>query len=151
MSNQQPPPFFPFPVMMPQQGYQSQVNVPMLGNEAPARVRVAVDFLLNLSYKTMPRAAANDISIEVIPGQDLTASELRTQDAACEMLYDYFGGKMKGSDWERKFLDRSRPQELDGPAGSLVDCSRCNGRTGNTECGICHGHGCVKVIPFSNQ
>jgi len=71
------------------------------GGIVPARVVAAMEFLDRLTHKTRTGAAINEDTIEKIDGQRLTTAESNAQATACNMLNDYFRGKMRPNYWER--------------------------------------------------
>ena len=102
-------------------------------NQVPARVRVALEFLNELSAKTARRPVANDMSIEIIDGMELNATEEIAQTAALRMLTSYFSGQLQPSTWEQYHLQQDKGHML------LLPCPGCNGEAekvgGCTQCG----------------
>ncbi|RJQ26389.1 hypothetical protein C4577_03495 [Candidatus Parcubacteria bacterium] len=137
---------FPFPfIVASQQGGNN-----LLENDAPARVKTALDFLQQLIIKTMPRAAASDNQIEWAPETKLNANEVAAQGAACNLLVKYFSGDLKADSWEE--VRRKAAKEGMLPTrtcGTLMRCFGCApDYTG--ECHICDGKRTVLVYPSGN-
>ena len=139
-------PFLPFMLPYWQQG-QNQSNT-LLDNDAPARVKVALEFLSHISQKTAMRCALNEHNIEWQNGQKLSANEIAAQGAACSLLIEYFSGKMRLNDLEiarqraatRGVIPSSRP-------GVPMRCTACSGNG----CNICNQRGNVIVYPFGDD
>lgn len=168
-SNQPPngPPsaFVPFmfgPPAAAQPAYYGNNSRPFVHpNEAPARVEKAMDFIYLISQKTQPRAAVNDISIEVIDGQKLSTAENVALAAACHCLSAYFAGKLRMTPMEALHMDLSADElrDDDGPAGAVagpgggevslcVHCVMCNPAQPDPACLWCKGCGKVMVTPL---
>jgi hypothetical protein len=111
------------------------------GNQAPARMRLAVEVLRDLTVKTMDRVAVNDMSMQSIEGQKLTEEERILQISACKLLSDYFSGKTVLNKWEEVAV-RSKDTRT---AGLLMRCFSCNGKAGHA-CSFCNGTGAIKVF-----
>lgn len=125
--------FMPYPIMAFPPPPQREDSIP------PARVRVAVEFLNNLSFKTMPRVAMNDVNIETIDGQKLSLREQEAQSAACNLLISYFKGELPQDVFEK--------QEVLGK-GTIINCLACNpSRPPSPSCRICQGTGSLIVFP----
>lgn len=131
--NGQPTGFFP--MIFPFQ------QAPAPKDEPPARVRQAVEFLVLLTHKMMPRAAVNDLSIEWYEGQKLIGPEVEAQIAACDLLTRYFKGQFKADALEKK-----EPQDW----GSAINCPICLGRI-NEDCEVCQGKGRVLIKPMGGK
>lgn len=140
------PPFVPIPVMGPFAHYQQPQATD--DGDPPARVRAALEFLANLGGKTATRAAANDMAIELIPGQELSAGERHAQEAACEMLAAYFAGRLRPNYWERRPPRRGRPGG-DGD-GALISCPVCRDGA-SSRCRLCRGTGMLMTYPTSEE
>lgn len=144
---------FPFqmvPIAMPQQQAE---RAPILGNEVPARVHVAMEFLHRITIKTMPKVAVADMGrIEVIDGQSLTTAESNAQATACNMLNDFFLGKLRSNDWEKEYVSNSKVIEssADDKPGTLLNCPACYPNT-KPSCNICHGLGTIMALPVSRN
>jgi hypothetical protein len=108
--------------------------------EAPARVRVGLAFLRDLTMKTMTRGMANDVGFDVIEGQKLEVEEREAQSAACKMLTSYFQGKLKPTDEERACM---QPMGV----GQTNQCFHCLASGGVTcpNCRVCNGSGQVII------
>lgn len=136
MTQPQPMVPFMFPWQMPQQ------SVPPPFNEVPARVRVAICFLQDLSYKTMTQGVVHPMGCETIDGQKLTPQESRAQGAALSMLHDYFNGQLEPSGWEMYMIKR--------PNALTIRCEECQGTGFHKEnnqapCPTCNGRGILIV------
>lgn len=133
-------PFLPFPIMpAPSQG--SEI-VP------PARVRVALEFLSQISTKTMQKVAINEHQLEVLDGQKLTTAEANAQATAANLLSDYFHGKLKPDYWEERD-DNSLPSG-DEP-GLLIRCISCEPGQPKQNCYLCQGLGKILIFPARNE
>ncbi len=132
----------PFPF-----GWQPPASLaPAHSAAPPARVRFALELLQHLTHKTTSRAAANDISIEILPGQVLTREESLAQTNACRLLSDYFTGNLGPSEWEQ------RTEESDPPTrrpGMIVRCFVCAPNPPQATCVLCKGSGELLVFPVA--
>jgi hypothetical protein len=129
----------PFPMM---QGNPSR-------EEAPARVRTALEFLQHLTFKTMDRAAVTDIKVEVVEGQKLTEDEVDSHKRACELLGDYFSGTLKPDMWE-KLLSQRSDSPPPGVKGRVIMCFACAPQPPNPSCVFCRGQGNLLIYPVGN-
>lgn len=136
-------PMIPMPMMSP---HRSQDVLP------PARVRAALEFLTDLTFKTMPRVAVNDISIEEIEGQRLSQHEARAQQNACNMLCDYFTGSLAPDFWEREKirLENANVNGMSGP-GTVIRCLACSPGPPRPDCHLCKGGGTILVFPTAEE
>lgn len=135
---------FPMPLPMVQQQADLQ--------EPTARVKVAITYLRDCMVKRMDRAAVNDISIEIIPGQELVEMEKRAQAAAAELLVSYFKGALIPDRWEQEGLANTRharkpPKVNDMANGTIINCFACAGGPVRSNCKFCRGTGTVLVFP----
>lgn len=161
MEQQQTPAFaFVSPFAHPPYYNEERSRPPWLQNETPARVNVAMSFLMNLTFKTMTRAAVNDISIQLIPGEKLTKEESIAQANACHMLSDYFTGNMNPDIWEEQFLKNAMPKKPINPkeldpraAGVIVPCPACLNQSGRiqADCNLCGGSGHLITVPVNGK
>lgn len=142
--NQFVPISMPFP-MMPWSGPASHCSDHH--NEVPARVKVAMSFLNDLSTKTMSRAAVNDMSIEIIPGQNLSEKEQGAMNAACHLLVDYFEGNLDYDVRERAEIEERQRTTDDMTNGVLISCVSCRSGPVRKDCILCRGTGQLLVIP----
>lgn len=135
----------PYPIWSADRGSSSLID-----NDAPARVKTALEFLSQLTIKTMPRAAINDISIEWSNPEKLTANELSAQGAACNLLIRYFSGDLKPDGWEslRKKVATSKMIPSDKP-GTVMRCFGCMPDFSG-DCTICDNKRTVIVYPSHN-
>lgn len=141
--NQQPA-FVPMPMMMP--GYHAPPPQRIQQLDYPARIHAALEYLQYCMLKQLSRAAVNDISIEVIPGQKLSTAEANAQASAANLLSAYFQGRMAINFWERleaSQLEREAPQ---GTATTL-HCPSCFGSSPKRNCPICRGTGNIIAYP----
>lgn len=138
--------FTPIPMMSP---LVFNHHVPsQTSTEPPARVKVALEFLAHLTLKTMPRVAINDLQIQEIDGQRLTAHEQTAQMTACEVLCDYFRGKLPVSRWEKPIVS----EENSPPRGSnIINCPACMPGPARPSCYLCRGVGSVAVYPTASS
>lgn len=136
----------PQPMFWPWQ--QPQTNQrPILPNEAPARVFVAIRYLNDLTAKTMTRVAVNDVGFQELDGQKLTPCEVEAGRAACEALTAYLKGRMTPDAWEDVILGEAEPRE---PEGQVMRCMACEGASNApNQCSMCRGEGRVIVYPHS--
>lgn len=131
------------------------IQLPMMGGqsspqeEEPARVRIALEVLQHLSFKTMIRAAVNDLAIEQIDGQELTTGESNLQATACNFLNDYLAGKMKPDRLERVRERLAYTSPVGDELGMLIRCFNCAPQPPSPTCPFCHGKGNVLVYPNS--
>lgn len=136
--NQQMP-FMPIPIFNYGAGQQqSQFQESVI----PGRVKLAVQFLQDLSHKTMDRAAVNDLSIEVIQGQKLKCPEENAQSAACNMLIAYFRGELEPDKYDHKTRENQSP-------GTILRCFICGGKgaVSSVPCELCKTSGTILVYP----
>lgn len=140
-------PMFPMIMMPPWMNNSPQ---PIRTERPPARILVALDFLAGLSVKTMTRAAVNNVGIEQIDGQKLSATEVDAQNAACEMLENYFLGKLQPDFWEKKQAENG---VLSDKPGLVMQCPACIGRPMGIkpDCKICAGEGQILTFPTSGS
>ncbi len=139
------PPWWGYPPMW-QQPQQDRPPIPEI--VVPGRVDQAMAFLELMTIKTSKRAVANDISIEVIPGQTLTPAEDDTMIAACELIKRYFNGKLPVDIWEEvKLKALHKQQNMIGKTGRLLNCIACDPGPPNPKCPLCSGTGRVLVVP----
>lgn len=144
MNNPQLPPWAWF--MQPGLQQQQQ-STPLLPDIiVPARVDKALEFLAILSQKTMCRAAANDISIEILPGQILSDEEANAQATACNLLSKYFAGGLTPDVWE-EIKVRAAQHQADhiNTTGHLLHCIACQPGPPRADCPICSGSGRILV------
>jgi hypothetical protein len=125
-------------------------------SEPTARVKVAITYLRDCVVKRMERAAVNDISIEIIPGQPLTDAEKLAQAAAANLLTGYFNGSLPENTWEREQLANSRhgrrpPRINDLRGGKVVNCFSCYPGPVQPNCTFCAGAGTVIVFPSTQE
>ena len=143
MNNQQQPGFLPMIMPFPIGQSQPEREIP------PARVRVALEFLMQLTVKTMTRAAISDIAIEEIPGQKLTSGEQDAQQSACQMLADYFRGHMEPDMREKEERELLKRGLSGRDPGLFLRCMACAPGPINPNCRLCRGLGSVLVFPTS--
>ena len=135
MNNQGTPAFVPFP-MIP---FGNQITS---HQEAPARVRMAAEFIRDMTFKGMSRIAVNDLSIEEIEGKELTIREEEARTAACNLLTSYFKGELNRDTWEK---DEGQGRPMGGVPGELITCFACPANRPRQECRFCKGTGVVIV------
>lgn len=118
--------------------------------EAPARVRVALQFLSQLAVKEHPLCAVNDQpgSIEWRDGLKPTTGEEEAGTAACELLAAYFRGTLPPTAAEKA----QAPEALPERAALQIQCMACAGHPRvNPDCRICRGCGEVLVYPAAER
>lgn len=124
--------------------------VPQPDRRPPARITTALEFLRDLSFKTMDRAAISDVAIEVIPGSKLTDSEQNTRVAACSVLEDYFLGRLQPTQQEQ--LEQKKLEEDDSDVGGTMRCLACDPRIKpSPNCIYCKGSGFILVLPAPTE
>ncbi len=132
--------FVPFPIMaLSQPTPQRSLHT---GENPPARVIVAMEFLSMLTNKTAVRAVSNELSIEQISGQELTTAERNAQATACNVIGDYLRGTLSPNYWEKEV----RTRETKG-RGQIVGCFICPSSAPIPSCRFCRGYGTVIVTP----
>lgn len=155
MNPQQPPGpgFWPFPFF----GSYGVMSPPSLArpNEVPARVEVAMELLRMLTAKTgdLPAAGFSCLNVEVVPGQTLSPEEEYARDHACQMLGEYFQGKMPPDLMEQAWLERMKPPEALQPGGMVIRCLACQDGVASNKrhCKMCRGAGSLVVYPTSQN
>lgn len=138
---------FPFPIPYIVGGSGGGSSSGLLDNDTPARVKTALEFLAQITIKTLPRAAACDSSVEWGPITELTANEKAAQGAACSLLVKYFAGDLKPDGWE---VQRKKAAEKGinptGKPGTLMRCFGCAPEFSG-DCYICEGKRSIMVYP----
>lgn len=111
----------------------------------PDRVDVAIRVLNDLTQKTMPRVAVNDMAIEEVSIPELTIHEKSLQQVCCQTLQDYLKGNLIPDVWEQQALVEGRK----GSGGTLLACFRCysSGNKPRSGCMLCKGTGNLIVLP----
>lgn len=144
MHPQQPAemPFFPLSLVIPRPPAAQHSG----RDDPPARVQVALAYLAQLTQKTMARAAANELSIEVIDGQKLTTAEEGAQEDACHLLAAYFRGSLKPTPEEKTELDMRKHRMRTGTMMQCPACSKLSRPDGN--CYLCRGTGGTVSYPL---
>ncbi len=140
--NQPQPGFLPFPMLMG----AGPIPSPM-APECPARVRAAMEFLQQLSFKQMVRGVATEHVIDVIPGQKLTTAEANAQASAANMLSLYFQGKLRVNFWEKLERDQMNTGFGGLGPGTPINCVNCIGGAPKSKCPLCKGSGNLIVFP----
>ena len=135
-------------IMMPE---QQEIRQPVPDIMVPARVRIAMDFLQTLTIKQMTRAAVYESGAEQIPGQKLSDEEADAQATACNLLSQYFAGKLSPDEWERIKVDALKKQAEQGEQknqkGMVLNCVMCsNRRSPRKDCPLCEGSGIILVV-----
>lgn len=113
------------------------------GPQVPPRVQVAMEFLRRLDDKTavvpLPTYSSDRYEVHPVDGQKLCDEEVSAQATACNLLAQYFAGKLPECQWDK-------PLPAD-PKDSLlrltIKCPRCLGVP--MECDVCGGMGEVVV------
>lgn len=131
MLSKQMPPFFP-------PFFERQ--------EIPPRVRAAMSFLFDMGSRSMPRAAVNDMSIEVLNPPDLSIPEIDARNSAAHLLSDYFEGTLQPSIWENEKEAAKSPTGLPGLYTRCPFCTRANKPL--PDCPCCKGSGEVMIFPI---
>lgn len=128
-------------------GPQTSQIQPQNHARIPPRVQTAMEFLRRLDEKTatipMPTYSSDRVEYNPIEGQKLCAAEEATQVMACNLLEQYFSGKLPECIWDK-------PEQVD-PASNLtrlvIRCPRCGGgiHAVQSDCDICGGMGEVLI------
>jgi hypothetical protein len=140
--------------VQPQQPYA----IDRLRAEVPPRVEKAFELLRALTLKGSTNMAgkvemsgnrSEGFGSLEISGQKLTIEEQQAQRSALALLTQYFGGKLKGSEWDGV---RDNQAEEDGEPGcwNEIQCPACtmnHSLRGN--CLMCGNAGRVKVARVS--
>lgn len=144
---------FSFPFLFP---FQQRSDPPPRPEIAPIRVRVAMEFLGMLDYKTMPRAAASDAVCIELETVVLEVEEKETRVKALKLLNSYFEGNYELSNLEKKAERERKEQEKEnaelkqrlGGAGMVLRCVGCGNRPAPIPtCQFCKGTGEILVFP----
>ncbi len=117
----------------------------------PVRVRTAMEYLHYTVMKQLKRAAVNDISIEVIHGQQLSRAEMNARESAANLINDYFNGRVEADQWEQGELESTKEKSkrlMGGSTGAIMTCIAC-GHNPRPNCAFCKGSG--EVIMFPNK
>lgn len=107
-------------------------------DDVPARVKVAITYLEEINEKTAPKIALSDTTHETVDGQELSGPEIQAQTAACNLLTQYFQGKLEPSLWESAQLAQSTA--LDDNHQPLP------AEIKSIECPFCKGKGCPMCL-----
>lgn len=113
--------------------------------EVPARVRAAMTFLSELGTRSLPRAAVNDMSIELLNPPELSISELDARSKAANLLADYFDGSLEPSIWEDEKETSKSPTGLPGLYSRCPFCAQTS--KASPGCPCCKGSGEVMIYP----
>lgn len=144
--------FPPFP-------QQSPPPVKMPVNEVPARVSAAMEFLMQLTYKTKAVVAVTSVGSEEYVGQKLTTFEQDAQKAACSLLVSYFNGNMGSDQFESLYnrvvtsmtqIEENEPPPMDDTTG-ILPCPHCAQNGHRDKCPMCRGFGRLKIVPFGGS
>lgn len=119
--------------------------------EVPPRVKVAMEMLQRLSYKTGKAGIAHGLGCEVIDGQSLTKDEMLAMNTFLQVLRDYATGKLRECRWDRPQADD--PQGVSGLLKVKIKCPACTGRNGMRDqtCGVCGGVGEVQTVRINRE
>lgn len=126
--------------------------------DVPARVKIAMDYLNMLSFKTMVKPNTNSVSIGEIPGTELSEDELDTRRDALILLSEYFNGIMKSTKWDGMDMPNMTPTlphpSLDKfnppvPESKIIDCPMCITRGRTNQCPMCKGTARILITPFN--
>ena len=141
------PPFMQMAYSVPEVSVDINSLIPM-----PARVRIAMQFLQSLTHKTMPKVAISETLIEQINGQELSTAERNAQATACNLINDYFLGKLKPDFWDKLLVEdyqadcTQSAQEVSANPSRYLRCFSCLDEI-KTDCIICNGAGHVLITP----
>lgn len=113
------------------------------GDEAPARIRTAVEVLAHLTSKTAKRLAASELAIQEFEGNPLTPEEQILQTEACKVLGNYLDGSLRPNVWETDAM------QSDGVNYLHLKCFACSqAGESSPECPMCEGCGSILVRPM---
>jgi len=126
----------------------------MILNDAPARVRMAMNFALTMARRASPMIAVNDLHIEEVQPAKLTKHEQAAWDASCQALTDYFNGKLSLDVFEDALVEGMDVETDRRRMGQRMVCGVCHGAKVLVDqnqvtrtCGLCEGAGMILVIP----
>ena len=128
--------------------------------DVPARIKIAMDYLNMLSFKTMVKPNTNSVSIGEISGTELSEDEVDTRRDALILLSEYFNGIMKPTKWdnveESQFpsyptscVGKHGPSIPPVPESKVVDCPMCITKGRSTLCPMCKGTTRILITPFN--
>lgn len=133
---------FGFPGMQQQPSSVPEIIV-------PARVTKAMEFIEFISYKRIRRPAATDHTVEIVEPERQSDEEGTAYATACNLLNEYFGGKLKPDEWEQIRFDAIKKRlETGNRSGAVIACFGCGagkGRAPNPGCELCKGTGTLFV------
>ena len=142
----------PFSNLPPGYSPLVQMQIPDHYNQVPARISVAMGYLVQVTHKTADHVFPTSMgTLQEIPGQKLTEEEVWAQRAACDLLVKYFAGTMELSNLER--LDQAKSDVLgsaDKP-GMIIRCFACTQKDRiDDNCIFCHGEGNLLIFPVES-
>lgn len=86
-------------------GPPPQNTVHHRGPQVPPRVQVAMEFLRRLDSKTavvpLPTYSGDRYEVHPVDGQKLCDEEVAAQATACNLLSQYFAGKLTECQWDK--------------------------------------------------
>jgi hypothetical protein len=133
----------PFIMLPPWFQQPQQQQYPPGYDHVPARVRLAIQFLNDLTHKGTTVSMTNMGSDHTIEGQELLPVEHQAQAEACKMLSAYFRGELQPSSWEVALMRQS----CQGVPVPMVACPICLGSkfVKGQPCRKCNGKGIMVV------
>lgn len=113
----------------------------------PPRVQKAMQFVDMMTRKTQTGAAVSESMIELIDGQKLQDEEGAALATACNLLNEYFAGKLQPDVWELLAIEKDNkpPQRR-----VMIFCISCGRGPADPACQICHGAGNIYVTPATD-
>jgi hypothetical protein len=135
----------PFYILQNQQQQDNSVQ-----EMPPARVLVALRFLDAITAKKQPRAySTGEYHTEIVPGLELTPTEVNAEHHAHNLLIDYFDGKLK-PDW-REQLDVELMKSETIVERPVQSCPSCNPNNPRPDCIYCDGTGRICIYPATKR
>ncbi len=148
LPHHQPQPYpFPFAIMQaPDAGRSAAIPLHAL-NVVPARVELAMQFLVLMAQKTAPKAAVTSVGVEWADLPKQTTEEETAMATACNCVAAYIAGRMPPDLWEMQRVEVVRDALTDSRGGTVHDCPTCRRGVGQSMCQMCMGSGGVIVMP----
>ena len=115
-------------------------------SDVPPSIRTALHFLHQLTHKTASIVAPNNVgSSEIVDGQKLTKTEVKAQDAACELLIAFFDRAKDMCVNHSKAPNYG--MKSDHQEGIVLPCPMCMGNKSQVQsCMTCGGSGEISLV-----
>lgn len=121
----------------------------------PARVQMAMVVLNQLTAKARGQhiPGPDGTSGSEIEAPEILPVERKMQAAACDLLIEYLGGRVRYHDWERPLTNEEKKQAGISPDGKPqglcfpMPCPKCKSQPQMPPCGPCKGRG-YRVVQF---